>query len=279
MRLILFLVTLFSSGVSEANPIAEEADSCQQAASFVSKAEDAKAYLYLERCQQTAHTPDRKKSLETLTLALQVEHAPIALLLSPDTARATLSGALDGITLKNNDELWLHRGVYVVTVQAKGFQTATFSLEVDSLARSIASFSIEEESPADTHIEVGENSESELGQVSHLADTRPKEFKTLLARRYAIAPDPILPPPLPKTSSPPWSAISGGLALGALGGGVALQAYSHPKAAWVSYGAAALLTGLSLWQLYPSNSKTPSSPTVRLQARPSSLFLQVHSRW
>lgn len=227
--------------------------------------------LYLERCQRHEPSSERKRRLVALRKTLGEQgYAPIALALSPDTATAEMPKSFPEDTLRNDDELWLEQGNYNVLVHSPGYQSATFSIEVDAGVQMVVPLHLEKlKEPKNTTIDIGQEPGSSLGEVSHSADLRDKEFETLLADKYQRAPDPVIAAPV-KHDSPSylWPTVTAIASVGALATGLVLQKNDRLELALASYGVSAILGGGAIYLYFQrtpdarNNSQSEKIPVV-----------------
>ncbi len=236
-----------------------ELKSCELGQLLGSTKQLARALLHQERCHRNASTPELRRSIRLLRDTLRGQgYSPVSLVLFPEQASAILSNAFPEDLLGNDDELWLARGSYEIHVSAAGHETAIFSIDVSSEDRQVLPLTLTKVAEATTTtIDIGQEPGSSLGEVSHSADIRDKEFSTLLADKYTRAPDPIIPgPESEEVRSTLWTAVPALASIGALATGLLLQHTGHRNLAFASYGTSVLLAGGGLYfLLYPSSDK------------------------
>ncbi len=271
----LFLIVLtefLPDAMAEQQPTAIEPElkSCEIGQLLESTKQLARALLHQERCHRNASSSDLRRSIRLLRDTLRGQgYSPVSLVLFPEQASAILPTAFPDDLLGNDDELWLSRGSYEIHVSAAGHETAIFSIDVGSEDRQVVPLTLTKAREATTTtIDIGQEPGSSLGEVSHSADMRDKEFDTLLADKYTRAPDPIIPgPESDDVRSRYWPAIPALASIGALATGLLLQHNGHRNLAFASYGTSVLLAGGGLYLLLsPSSDKKADSQAANIPA-------------
>ena len=261
-----------SVAMAEQQPatIEAELESCELGRSLATTKQLARALLHQERCHRNASTSDLRRSIRSLRDTLREKgYSPVSLVLFPEQASALLPNSFPDDILGNDDELWLARGNYKIHVSAEGHETAIFSIDVESEERQVVPLTLAKLAAATTTvIDIGQEPGSSLGEVSHSADMRDKEFDTLLADKYTRAPDPIIPgPESDDVRTSYWPAISALASLGALATGLLLKNSGHRNLAFASYGTSALLAGGGLYLLLiPSSDKRANGQVINSPA-------------
>lgn len=228
---------------------------CAKGQALANAGHSMHAHLLLARCHRSTPTAANRKLLIEVRSALRRETAsmaPVSLALTPSSARASLAGeslpeAYMGNVLLDEDELWLPVGHYELEVSAPGFEGGRYAIDVDSPDRVLVPVSLRElPESGPSEIDMSDEQGAELGQVATAVDPRPKEFETLLAKRYRRAPNPVPIPLAPeKPGRGPWPYLAAGLGLAAVGSGIVLHTRDNAGLALASYAGGAVLLGVS----------------------------------
>jgi len=232
---------------------------------------DTRAILFLERCHRSLPSREIRAVMHDVRKRVRTrmtKAAPVSLALTPESARATLvssaaSSDYETLVLLTEDELWLPKGRYELDVVAEGFEGGRFAIEVESTDRILIPITLQAQSLAtNTDIDMSDERGAELGQVASTTDPRPKEFKTLLAKRYQRAPTPTPIPASPeRTRKSPWPYVTGALAVSAIGTGIVLHVRDNSGPAIAAYGLGALFGGLAT---YLALRETPETATKKV---------------
>jgi hypothetical protein len=238
-------------------PITEQSACDQGTALAQGQQSDTRAILFLERCHRSLPSREIRATMHDVRKRVRTrmtKAAPVSLALTPESARATLvtsepSTGYESLVLLTEDELWLPKGRYELDVVAEGFEGGRFAIEVESTDRILIPITLRAQSPAaNTDIDMSDERGAELGQVASTADPRPKEFKTLLAKRYQRAPTPTpIPAPPKRASKGPWPYGTGALAVSAIGTGIVLHVRDSTGPAIAAYSVGALLGGVATY--------------------------------
>ena len=265
----LILLSLYPS-LAHADPLPQEgAATCQVAATLLADSQPRRALLYYERCYKfEARKKDKKKITGIRSRLGKAKLAPVSLSLTPATATASIADNYKSDRLQHDEDFWLGSGSYRITVTAEGYESAVFTLQVDSSGeRMLVPLTLQtSKAPTTTEIDLGNNEDgAELGTVTQAADPRPKKFKSILAKRYRRAPDPKpLPDSDPASGPSLWLPLSASAGAIAIATGVALQLQDKPRAAWIGYGTGTALLGLAAYLAF-GDDDNESATTANLQ--------------
>ena len=256
-------------------PVAGKA-ACDQGKALADARRYALAYLYMQRCHREHPTPAIRGVLYDVRSALRKE--------ATSNATATLVGKTLPADYADNplvdeDELWLPKGRYEIEVLAEGFQGGRFAVDVESVDRILIPISLQKNPEVGPReIDMSKERGAELGQVAKTVDPRPKEFETLLAKRYRRAPTPVPIPERPKTRGQgPWPYLAAGLGTVAIGSGVVLQTRSQSRPALASFVSGALLGGTAAYLFLRKSDEPPRQ--VALEVDTSGAMLLWNDAW
>lgn len=222
-------------------------ETCVLGEALLQDKQSERAMLYLNRCYSFEPDADLLHDIAKLKQTLQHKKlAPVSLTLRPSTATASIaSGLYQPDTFASDDDLWLPKGSYRISVAAEGYLPAEFLIQVDSSDRMLVPLALSEPIVVPSReIDMSKDAGAQLGAVTTSTDQRPKTFDTLLAKRYQ-APDPIIREQSKAHSSKLWPVLTGLGSVALLTSGVLWQREENTTAAWASYGSGVTLLGLS----------------------------------
>lgn len=250
-----------SEGAAESDNLA---DSCQTLSAGEIEFGPAHQYVLLARCHREKPNLKALERLRTLAAELAKKgYTKVSLSFSPKeteghTAKLPLS-------LAHEDEVWLRKGDHQITLSSPNYETDAFAIKIDSPIAIVIPFRLRAVRRSDTHIELGEGNEEDLGTVERQADPRDKKFKNLLKEKYRRAPDPV---PIPKGErneqrrGSPLVLPGALLSVAALGAALVLQDRDESEWALVSSGVALLAGGTSVWLYVRSDRARPGADRI-----------------